>query len=293
MDFTQYQVASARTDNLPSKDSNAALMVFLLGLAGEAGSLLTLYKKKLRDGDAYQAVKENIAEELGDVLWYAAAIARTAGLDFNEIAQLNLQKTADRWTQACALSSFSFDEGYPAKERLPRRFTADFRDSGESSGWRVAVMIDGTQVGDELTDNSYENDGYRFHDVFHLAFATMLGWSPVLRANLKRKRKSNPKVDEVEDGGRAIAIEEGLSALIFANAEKHSFFEGVHTLDWSLLRTCHEMSKDQEVGIRSLYEWEQAILKGYEAWRGIVKSRGGKIECDMRNRTFRFIASNP
>jgi hypothetical protein len=114
----------------------------------------------------------------------------------------------------------------------------------------------------------------------------MLGWSPVLRANLKRKRKSNPKVDEVEDGGRAIAIEEGLSALIFANAERHSFFEGVGTLDWGLLRTCHEMTNSLEVGIRSLYEWEQAILQGYKVWRTILNSRGGRVQCDMRNRVF-------
>lgn len=288
MNFSQYQQAAAQTDRLEGMDSDA-LVVSLLGLAGEAGSLLTLYKKMLRDGDAYQAVKESITEELGDVLWYVAAIARRANLDLAEIAQFNLQKTADRWTQACALSSMSFDEGYEANERLPRRFSADFRDSAKDSNLRVTVMIDGVQVGDMLTDNSYGNDGYRFHDVFHLSYAVMLGWSPVLRANLKRKRKSISKIDEVEDGGRAIAIEEGISALIFANAEKHSFYERVHTLDWSLLRTCHEMSQSLEVGIRSLYEWEQAILKGYEVWRGIMKNGGGKIQCDMRNRTFELV----
>src|ERR1700680_671781 len=229
MRLSEYQQEAAKTDKL--KDTGEeALVVPLLGLAGEAGSLLTLYKKLRREGDAYQAVKENISEELGDILWYTAAIARRANLDLDTIAQLNLQKTADRWTQACALSSVSFDEGYQANERLPRRFIAEFRDAGEGSGCKVTLMIDGKPVGDMLTDNSYENDGYRFHDVFHLCYAMMLGWSPVLRANLKRKRKSNPKVDEVEDGGRAIAIEEGLSALIFANAEKHAFFSGVSTL---------------------------------------------------------------
>jgi NTP pyrophosphatase (non-canonical NTP hydrolase) len=292
MEFAEYQRAAASTDKLEGENKEA-LMVSLLGLAGEAGSLLTLYKKLLRDGDAYQAVKESIGEELGDILWYVAAIARRANLDLAEVARLNLQKTADRWTQACALSSASFDEGYDAHERLPRRFTAEFKDVREGSGCRMSLTIDGKQVGNMLTDNSYESDGYRFHDVFHLCYATMLGWSPVLRANLKRKRKSNPKVDEVEDGGRAIAIEEGLSALIFANAERHSFFEGVHALDWSLLRTCHEMTESLEVGIRSLYEWEQAILQGYKAWRGIMKNRGGRIECDMRNRIFEFSERAP
>jgi NTP pyrophosphatase (non-canonical NTP hydrolase) len=287
MELNEYQIAAARTDKLKGKDSEA-LMVSLLGLAGETGSLLTLYKKLLRDGDAYQTVKESIGEELGDILWYVAAVARRAGLEMSEIARFNLQKTGDRWTQACALSSVSFDEGYAENERLPRRFVAELTDSGERSSCSMTLCINREQVGNMLTDNSYENDGYRFHDVFHLSYATMLGWSPVVRANLKRKRKSNPKVDEVEDGGRAIAIEEGLSALIFANAERHSFFDGVHTLDWSLLRTCYEMTRGLEVGVRSLYEWEQAILKGYAAWRQILKNRGGEIKCDMRHRTFEF-----
>jgi NTP pyrophosphatase (non-canonical NTP hydrolase) len=287
MQFNEYQEAAACTDKLKGKD-NEALMVSLLGLAGETGSLLTLYKKLLRDGDAYQAVKESIGEELGDILWYVAAVARRAGLEMSEIARFNLQKTGDRWTQACALSSVSFDEGYPDGERLPRRFVAEFTDSGERSSCTMTLRIDGKQVGNMLTDNSYENDGYRFHDVFHLSYATMLGWSPVVRANLKLKRKSIPKVDEVEDGGRAIAIEEGISALIFANAERHTFFDGVHTLDWSLLRTCHEMTQGLEVGVRSLYEWEQAILKGYAVWRQVLQHRGGQIACDMRHRTFEF-----
>jgi NTP pyrophosphatase (non-canonical NTP hydrolase) len=288
MKLSEYQKEAAKTDKLEGTGKDA-LVVPLLGLAGEAGSLLTLYKKLLRDGDAYQAVKESITEELGDILWYTAAIARRADLDLDTVAQFNLQKTADRWTQACTLASVSFDEGYDTNERLPRRFIAEFLDTGEGTGCKVSVLIDGNPVGDMLTDNAYQNDGYRFHDVFHFCYAIMLGWSPVLRANLKRKRKSNPTIDMVEDGGRAIAIEEGLSALIFANAERHSFFEGVSTVDWSLLRTCHDMTQSLEVGIRSLYEWEQAILKGYEAWRGIVKNRGGKIECDMRNRIFDLV----
>jgi hypothetical protein len=54
-----------------------------------------------------------------------------------------------------------------------------------------------------MADNAYERAGYRFHDVFHLAFAAVLGWSPITRALLKRKRKSSPEVDEVEDRGRS------------------------------------------------------------------------------------------
>ena len=50
--------------------------------------------------------------------------------------------------------------------------------------------MSGEKIGDELTDNAYKDDGYRFHDVFHSAYVAILGWSPVIRKLLKRKRKS-------------------------------------------------------------------------------------------------------
>ena len=66
MTFDEYQNSAAATD--PSAISkNPDLSVLLLGLAGETGSLLTLYKKWLRDGDAYQVVEQRLAEEMGDI----------------------------------------------------------------------------------------------------------------------------------------------------------------------------------------------------------------------------------
>jgi hypothetical protein len=79
------------------------------------------------------------------------------------------------------------------------------------------------QVGDTLTDASFVADGYRFYDVFHLAHAAVLGWSPVSRSLLGRKRRSDPQIDEAEDGGRAIVIEEGIAALVFAYAASHNY----------------------------------------------------------------------
>jgi len=54
---------------------------------------------------------------------------------------------------------------------------------------RSEMIINGTRVGDSLSDNVDEEDYYRFHDVFHLSFMTFLGWSPVIRKILGRKRK--------------------------------------------------------------------------------------------------------
>jgi hypothetical protein len=42
--------------------------------------------------------------------------------------------------------------------------------------------MNGVFIGDPLTDNIRDPDGYRFHDVFHFARAAILHWSPTFRA---------------------------------------------------------------------------------------------------------------
>ena len=143
-------------------------------------------------------------------------------------------------------------------------------------------------MGNDLTDNSYDNDGYRFHDVFHLSYAAILRWSPVVRQMLGCKRRSNPKLDEVEDGGRAKAIEEGISALVFRYAQDHKFLEGITELDYKLLKMVKDLTSGLEVSQRSLNEWETAILSGYDVWREIYRSGGGTVTVDLDTRSIRL-----
>ena len=64
-----------------------------------------------------------------------------------------------------------------------------------------------------------------------------------MRQLMKRKRKSNKDVDRVEDGGRAIAIEEGISALVFDYAHDHAYLEGVNHVDYGILRTVKHLTR--------------------------------------------------
>src|SRR6185369_13468344 len=105
----------------------------------------------------------------------------------------------------------------------------------------VFQQCNGINIGSALTDNRMTDDDYRFHDVFHLAYAAVLGWSPVLRALLRRKRKSRPQIDEVEDGARAGIIEEAVSTLVFNNAARHLFYEGMEGIDYELLKAVRRM----------------------------------------------------
>ena len=291
MELREYQQQAQSTDQVPIREGDG-LVVPLLGMAGEVGSLLVEYKKRLRDGPAHRLFRDQFAEELGDIFWYLANLASKFDLDLDWIAQQNLQKTRDRWRprDGSALESPAtaslLDEDYPPTEQLPRSFVAEITEEVMPEGKaRITLTVDGEPVGSELTDNAYQDDGYRFHDVFHLAHAAVLGWSPVVRKILARKRKSKPEIDEVEDGGRAIVIDEAIVAFVFDYARKHNFLEGVETVDYQLLKTIRSLTSGLEVRARSAHEWEESIVAGYRVWRAVRVQRGGTIVVDLSNRT--------
>ena len=291
MDFDHYQKEAQRTDHVPRRDDTddgLPLIVPMLGLAGEAGQLLTEYKKHLRDGEAHRLFKQRVSEELGDLLWYIANVASKFDLTLGEIATANLDKVQTRWA-INRTEPLCFDATLPEGERLPRRFEIELFDVEGTGRQSVRVLIDGMPFGAELTDNAYDPDGYRFHDIFHLAYAAVLGWSPVTRALLRRKRKSRPLVDEVEDGGRAKVIEEGIAALAFDYATRHNMLDGVSTLDFQLLRTIKDMTSNLEVKQCTPGEWEHAILQGFNVWRAVLSTRGGRIVVDLKQRSIEYL----
>ena len=287
MELNEYQRLANQTDQQPEIETLEAdprsIMVPLLGMAGEVGELLGEHKKWLRDGDSYKLFPERVKEELGDLLWYLSNVASKHGLTLEEVADFNLSKTGRRWQAvgACTGQRKLFDEGFPPSERLPRQMDISIE---EESGIAITT-IDGAKYGDPLTDNRYDDDGYRFHDICHLSYASVLGWSPTMRALMRRKRKSDPKVDEVEDGGRAIVIEEGISAMVFSYAERRNFLEGAEGVNYDLLRTIKDMTSHLEVSARTEGDWERAIMTGFDIWRKVKGKGKGRIHADLERGT--------
>ena len=60
-----------------------------LGLAGEAGEVANKVKKMIRDD---RLDRDAIASELGDCLWYIAALCRDLNVDMASVARKNLDK---------------------------------------------------------------------------------------------------------------------------------------------------------------------------------------------------------
>jgi len=141
-----------------------------------------------------------------------------------------------------------------------------------------------------ITDNISDRDGYRFHDVFHFAYAAILHWSPVTRALIRHKRKSKPVYDEEQDSGRAIVVEEGLTAWIFSRAKELDFFEGQKKVSLDVLKTISEFVRGYEVEQCPLMLWEKTILEGYAVFRQLKAAQGGWIMGNREQRQISFRA---
>jgi NTP pyrophosphatase (non-canonical NTP hydrolase) len=306
--LARYQREAWRYDQHPGNPEKG-LVIALLGLGGEVGTLQTTQKKVVRDNDGHLDSRTSAVEDLGDILWYVADAATWLGVDLGDVADDNLKKIARRWSahdlpfpevsgtppfgavpvpvasSTSALGpAYLFDGAFDASERLPRQLTIHLAEIA-GKDHRVLPVWDDVACGNQLGDNAYDEDGYRWHDCFHLAHLAVLGWSPVFRALLKRKRKSVPRVDDVEDGGRAVAVEEGITAMAFEAATRAGHFERVRVVDSDVLRTCIRMAAGQEVNVCTPLEWERAILLGYDTWRVVRDAGHGAVTCDLDART--------
>jgi NTP pyrophosphatase (non-canonical NTP hydrolase) len=377
-EYQSRAVASDRTRN-----SGGQFDLPVLGLFGEAGSLLSEVKKKQRDSSSYIGFEASVLEEMGDVLWYLSIIAHHAGIQLStlgknlgsssvvppasradntfselqpqhtlalqaptvafertllrlagEIGQLalrtadgsiatdrenlvkllcaifgsllsaaneagvilesaavgNLYKTSDRWPVKREFPR-TFDDEFPFEEQLPRKLTVDIFERVAKNGRHYVVQrCNEIHIGDHLTDNITKPDDYRFHDVFHYANAAILGWSPVIRALLRLKRKSETKVDEGQDGARAILIEEGVATYIFGQAKQLEFFKGQKPgeLSFTLLKSVRQFVSGYEVEACPLWLWEETILQGNSAFRFLQEHRRGRLQLNLAERSLRI-----
>lgn len=181
-----------------------------------------------------------------------------------------------------------YNQELKTAEELPSNFTVCFSEIGVVGKPSVRVEVNNMPIGDVITDNAYDEDFYRYHDVFHYTFATLLGWSPCVRSMMRIKRKSDPMLDEVEDGARAAITEEAISLIIFSEAKNNSFFTESEEVRPEILDIIKGMTASLEVKHRTKDEWEEAIKKGYKVFNRLVQNRGGVVKFNAANRTVEF-----
>lgn len=90
MTFEDYQAEASKTAIYPEQYK---IIYPALGLTGEAGEVAEKVKKWIRDG---ALDKEAVKKELGDVMWYLAALSSDLGVNLNDVATANLEKLRSR-----------------------------------------------------------------------------------------------------------------------------------------------------------------------------------------------------
>jgi NTP pyrophosphatase (non-canonical NTP hydrolase) len=277
--FADVQQARA----LNGATDSPAFEIALLGLAGKAGRLLD-------DASKLAENRFTLSGHLVEIFREVVRAANIANIDLGEAAAANFQKTYSMWPpQYLRTYPKLFDDDFVELERLPRQFQMELVEIERNGKKYVIQSRNDVIIGDAVTDNRVAEDDYRFHDVFHISYAAILGWSPVLRALFKLKRKSQSIIDEVQDGARAILVEECVSNLVFEQAVRLNYFESLDGLDYSLMKLIPHFVKGREVEVCQLWQWERAILEGYRVFRKFRQHRKGVITADLEKRTIDFV----
>lgn len=238
-----------------------------------------------------------INDILGEMAWHVSALASLYGVKLSAVVEANVKKVSDRWDRT--VRTPLHDTNAPEDEQFPRQFEVAFSTSAPG---RSQMYLNGERLGDELTDNARDDDGYRFHDVMHLANVAKLGWSPVLRSLMKRKRKYDLKIDEVEDGARARIVEEAVIKAIHAEGVRLATLRRENTpvgpvrlfpnsgeITFGFLKSIRTLIADLEVSSNRYSEWEASILEGYEIFHRLRLCGEGVVAVDLTDRTLRFV----
>lgn len=233
---------------------------------------------------------------LGEIAWHLCAVASLYDIDMNQVALDNIEKANARRNDGKATPLH--DRLAPLEQQIPRKFDVEFRSVNAET---VEIYLCGKQVGDPLRDQYSIEDGYRFHDVIHLANAAVLGWSPVLRDLMKIKRAYCPETKQNEDGGRSAVVEELVIKHVHWEAARRAkhlhpeltpynrplFPEG-EEIPFSLLKTVRGLTIGHEVYVNKYWEWALAIREGYRVFQLLKKHKGGMVEVDLGARRLRF-----
>ncbi|MBD3408415.1 MAG: hypothetical protein GF411_19990 [Candidatus Lokiarchaeota archaeon] len=92
-----HEIASIVSE-LPPHDNDNNVYYAALGLSGEVGEFCNKLKKVMRDNDGIVSdeFRGFAADEIGDILWYVAAICSELDIDMMTCAAHNLNKLKSR-----------------------------------------------------------------------------------------------------------------------------------------------------------------------------------------------------
>jgi hypothetical protein len=167
----------------------------------------------------------------------------------------------------------------PAASRRSPDIMFEFRRVVNQAGQTGAELWHaGEQVSSALFDTPEISVGYRFLDVFHLAHAVVLAWSPNTCGFL-RPVKSPPIVSVPSDED----IEDAVSVLTFTYASLEDRDLSVRGIvDPELVTQIQSLTRAR-VGQVTAEEWERAAVEGIAAWQRLLAG-GSSVYLDFDQR---------
>lgn len=94
MKFSEYQQLTNRA--IPEHDNKKdAILHWCIGLSEECGEVMSVIKHHFYGGEEIN--REDLVKEIGDILWYTAALCREAGISLEGVAKINAQKLIHRF----------------------------------------------------------------------------------------------------------------------------------------------------------------------------------------------------
>lgn len=95
MEIKQYEEVIKMTAVFPQE---IGLLYCTLGVNGEAGEIAEKVKKLYRDsnGEMTEELRQSLIKEIGDVIWYCAALSSVLGVSLEEVLDKNYEKLMKR-----------------------------------------------------------------------------------------------------------------------------------------------------------------------------------------------------
>lgn len=291
--FSEYQSLAWLT----ARTETSILLTVCMAVLAQLGAQLMRHLLPDIEHELNQQLKDrSMRIILAEICWHVAAVASLYQLNLDDVAKFNVEK--NRFRRPDRAPTPLHDMESPEDHQFPRYFEIEIHSVAPDVS---EMRWNGERLGDQLKDNSHEPDGYRFHDVMHLANVAHLGWSPVLRKMMGRKRREDPNLNDVEDGGRAAVVEEAIVKIIHAEAarrarirepnvaeEARCLFPVEEEVPFSLLKQVQRLAEGHEVYKNKAWEWEAAIRSGYDLFQKLREHKQGRVIVDLEKRSIDF-----
>lgn len=115
MDIERYQrnIYRAIPEHTDQKDE---ILHWAIGLSEETGEVMSVLKHHYYGGEEFNT--EELIKELGDVMWYTAALCTACNINMSVVAEINMEKLMHRFPDA------EFDNGRSnQRHELEKKFS--------------------------------------------------------------------------------------------------------------------------------------------------------------------------